>query len=122
MVQVQTRMVVTDNSGAKIAQVIKIPGASKPHYAFIGQVVKVAIKEATPDALAKKGTMASAVIVRTVKGIKRKNGVKVCFSDNACVLVKADKTPVATRVFGPIAREVKEKGFSKIASLAAEVI
>ncbi|MDR2636240.1 MAG: 50S ribosomal protein L14 [Mycoplasmataceae bacterium] len=122
MIQVQTRMVVTDNTGAKIAQVIKIPGAYNPHYAHIGQIVKVAIKDSTPDAKAKKGTMALAVIVRSVKGVCRENGLKVSFSDNACVLVKADKTPVGTRVFGPIAREVKEKGFNKIASLAAEVL
>ncbi|MDR1851003.1 MAG: 50S ribosomal protein L14 [Mycoplasmataceae bacterium] len=122
MLQVQTRMVVADNTGAKIAQIIKIPGASKPHYAHIGQIVKVAIKESTPDAKNKKGTMASAVIVRTTKGIMRGNGVKVSFSDNACVLVKADKTPVGTRVFGPVARELKEKGFTKIASLASEVL
>jgi large subunit ribosomal protein L14 len=122
MVQVQTRMVVADNTGAKIAQIIKIPGASKPHYAHIGQIVKVAIKESTPDAKNKKGTMASAVIIRTKKGIKRSNGVKLSFSDNACVLVKPDKTPVGTRVFGPVARELKEKGFLKITSLASEVL
>ncbi len=122
MIQVQTRMVVADNTGARIAQVIKILGNSKPHYAHIGDIVKVAIKEATPTAQAKKGTMATAVIVRTVKGVKRENGVKVCFGDNACVLIKEDNTPKGTRVFGPVAREIKEKGFAKIASLAAEVL
>jgi large subunit ribosomal protein L14 len=115
-------MVVADNTGARIAQVIKILGNSKPHYAHIGDIVKVAIKEATPTAQAKKGTMATAVIVRTVKGVKRENGVKVCFGDNACVLIKEDNTPKGTRVFGPVAREIKEKGFAKIASLAAEVL
>ncbi|MDR0752863.1 MAG: 50S ribosomal protein L14 [Mycoplasmataceae bacterium] len=122
MVQVQTMMVVADNTGAKMAQVIKIPGASKPHYAHIGQVVKVVIKEATSDATVKKSAMALAVIVRSKKGVKRDNGFKVSFSDNACVIVKADKTPVGTRVFGPIAREVKNAGFNKIASLATEVL
>lgn len=124
MIQVQTRMLVADNTGAKIAQVIKILGASKPHYAHIGDVVKVTIKDSTPTATAKKGTMHLAVIVRSVKGIKRQNGVKLSFSDNACILIKdkKDKMPKGTRVFGPIAREVKEKGFNKIASLAAEVI
>jgi large subunit ribosomal protein L14 len=122
MVQIQSMLVVCDNTGAKVAQIIKIPGGYQPHYAVIGQIVKVAIKDSTPTAKNKKGTMATAVIVRTKKGVTRDNGTKLCFSDNACVLVKDDKTPVGTRVFGPIAREVKEKGFSKIASLAAEVI
>lgn len=122
MVQVQTRLIVADNTGAKIAQIIKIPGASKPHYAFLGQIVKVAIKDATPTAQAKKGSMSLAVIVRTRKGVKRANGMKVAFDDNACVLVKEDKTPKGTRVFGSVAREVKDNGFAKIASLAAEVI
>ncbi|MDR2821730.1 MAG: 50S ribosomal protein L14 [Mycoplasmataceae bacterium] len=122
MIQVQTMLVVTDNTGARIAQVIKIPGAFKPHYAHIGQIVKVAIKDSTPDAKNRKGTMAKAVIVRTKKGVQRDNGTKLCFSDNACVLVNDDKTPVGTRVFGPVARELKEKGFNKIASLAAEVL
>ncbi|MDR2653996.1 MAG: 50S ribosomal protein L14 [Mycoplasmataceae bacterium] len=122
MIQVQTRMVVADNTGAKTVQVIKIPGASKPHYAHIGQVVKVVVKEASSDATVKKAAMALAVIVRTKKGVKRDNGMKIAFSDNACVIVKADKTPVGTRVFGPIAREVKNCGFAKIASLATEVI
>ncbi|GMO15815.1 MAG: 50S ribosomal protein L14 [Mycoplasmoidaceae bacterium] len=122
MVQVQTMLVVADNTGAKTAQIIKIPGAYKPHYAHIGMIVKVAIKDSTPDAKNKKGTMANAVIVRTKKGVCRENGTKLCFSDNACVLVKDDKTPLGTRVFGPVAREVKECGFQKIASLAAEVL
>jgi large subunit ribosomal protein L14 len=122
MIQVQTRMVVADNTGARVCQVIKILGNSKPHYAHIGDIVKVAIKEATPTAQAKKGTMATAVIVRTVKGVKRENGVKVSFGDNACVLIKEDKEPKGTRVFGPVAREIKEKGFNKIASLATEVL
>ncbi|MDR2557338.1 MAG: 50S ribosomal protein L14 [Mycoplasmataceae bacterium] len=122
MLQVQTMMNVTDNTGAKVAQIIKIPKASKPHYAHIGDIVKVAIKDATPTATCKKGTMALAVIVRSRHGVHRGNGIKLTFSDNACILVKEDKSPIGTRVFGPVAREVKEKGFNKIASLAAEVL
>jgi large subunit ribosomal protein L14 len=122
MLQVQSRMIVCDNTGARIAQLIKIPGASKPHYARIGQIVKVTIKESTPEAQVKKGTMSLAVIVRCVQPISRANGMRVKFDDNACVLIKEDKNPKGTRVFGPIAREVKEKGFNKIASLAFEVL
>jgi large subunit ribosomal protein L14 len=122
MLQIESKMIVADNTGAKIAQIIKIPGASDPHYAVIGQIVKVAIKESTPTAQAKKGTMSLAVIIRTTHGVKRANGLKICFDDNACVLIKDDKTPKGTRVFGSVAREVKDKGFNKIASLAAEVL
>jgi len=122
MIQVQTMLKVADNTGAKTAQVIKIPGASKPHYAHIGQIVKVVIKEASPTANAKKATMHLAVIVRTKKGVKRDNGVHLSFNENACVIVKADKNPVGTRIFGPVARELKEAGFNKIVSLAEEVL
>ncbi|MDR2568258.1 MAG: 50S ribosomal protein L14 [Mycoplasmataceae bacterium] len=123
MVQVQTMLNVADNSGAHRVQVIKILGNSQPHYAHIGDVVKVAIKESNPTSTSKKGTMSFAVIVRTVKGVQRPNGFKLCFDDNACVLLKEDKeTMRGTRIFGSIAREIKEKGFNKIASLAPEVI
>jgi len=124
MVQKQSRLIVADNTGAKVAMLFGFYGNSKPHYAHVGDIIKVAIKEATPTAAAKKGTTSLAVIIRVAKGIKRENGMKVSFSDNACVLVKDDKehSMKGTRVFGPVARELKEKGFSKIISLAEEVV
>jgi large subunit ribosomal protein L14 len=123
MVQVESRLRVTDNTGAKVAGIMKIMGKFKPHYAQIGDIVKVAIKDATPTATAQRGTMSLAVVVRTVKGVKRENGLKVCFSDNACVLIKDDKekSMKGTRVFGPIPRELRAN-FMKIISLAEEVV
>ncbi|MDR0340704.1 MAG: 50S ribosomal protein L14 [Mycoplasmataceae bacterium] len=122
MVQLESRLKVADNTGAKEVGIMKIMGNAKPHYAKIGDIVKVAIKKATPTATAKKGTMSLAVIVRTKKGLKRENGVKLSFSENACVLIKEDKNPKGTRIFGPIARELREKGYAKIISLAPEVV
>ncbi|GHU50473.1 50S ribosomal protein L14 [Bacilli bacterium] len=122
MVQVQTLLKVADNTGAKEVQIIKILGNSQPHYAYIGSIVKVAVKDATPTAQVKKGQMSLAIIVRTVKGIKRPNGAKLAFSDNACVLLKEDKTPRGSRIFGPVARELRDFGQLKIVSLAPEVL
>lgn len=122
MIQFMTRLKVADNTGAKEVGVIKILGHSWQKACNIGDVVKVSVKHCTPTGTVKKGQMFLAVIVRTKKGIKRSNGAKVCFDDNACVLIKEDQTPRGTRIFGPVAREIREKGYAKIASLASEVI
>ncbi len=122
MIQFMTRLNVADNSGAKEVGVIKILGNSWQKTCNIGDIVKISIKDSLPNGQVKKGEMSLAVIVRTKKGIRRKNGTKICFADNACVLIKEDKTPKGTRIFGPIARELREKGFIKIISLAPEVL
>jgi large subunit ribosomal protein L14 len=122
MVQFMTRMNVADNSGARIVGVIKVLGHSRQRYANVGDVVRVSVKDATSDGTIKKGQMFLAVIVRTKKGVVRNNGNVVKFDDNACVLLKEDNTPRGTRIFGPVARELRDKGFMKIVSLAPEVI
>lgn len=123
MIQVQTKLKVADNSGAKTVQCIKVLGGTKRRYAYIGDVIVVATKEATPHSPVKKGDVLKAVIVRTAKEIRRKDGTYLRFGDNACVIVDKEKLePKGTRVFGPIAREVRRKGFFKIASLAPEVL
>jgi large subunit ribosomal protein L14 len=122
MVQFMTRLNVADNSGAREVGVIRILGNTRQHYANVGDVVKVSVKDCMPEGGVKKGQMFLAVIVRTKKGIKRANGNKVAFDDNACVLIKDDLTPRGTRIFGPVARELRDKGFMKIVSLASEVL
>ncbi|MDE6476874.1 MAG: 50S ribosomal protein L14 [Mycoplasmoidaceae bacterium] len=122
MIQFMTRMNVADNSGARKVGVIKILGNSRQRYATVGDIVKVSVKDCIPESGVKKGQMFLAVIVRTKKGIKRENGNKVAFDDNACVLLKEDKTPRGTRIFGPVAKELRDKGFTKIISLAPEVL
>ena len=122
MIQFMTRLNVADNTGARQVGVIKILGNSRQRYATVGDVVKVSVKDATPTGNMKKGQMALAVIVRIRKNIKRPNGNYVKFDDNACVLIKEDKTPRGTRIFGPVARELRDKGFMKIISLAQEVV
>ena len=122
MVQFMTRMVVADNTGAKEVGIIKILGNSRQRYATVGDIVKVSIKSASPTGQAKKGSMSLAVIVRVQQNVKRANGSMVKFDDNACVLIKEDKTPKGTRIFGPVARELRDKGFMKIISLAQEVL
>ena len=122
MIQFMTRLNVADNSGAKEVGVIKILGNSWQKTCNIGDIVKISIKDSLPNGQVKKGEMSLAVIVRTKNGIRRKNGTKICFADNACVLIKEDKTPKGTRIFGPVARELREKGFIKIISLAPEVL
>lgn len=122
MIQFMTRMNVADNTGAKEVGVIKVLGNSRQRYANIGDIVKVSVKDAIPNGQVKKGQMFLAVIVRTKKGLKRDTGTKICFDDNACVLIKEDKTPRGTRIFGPVARELRDKGFIKIISLAPEVL
>ena len=122
MIQFMTRLNVADNTGARQVGVIKILGNSRQKYATVGDVVKVSVKDASATGNMKKGQMALAVIVRIRKNIKRPNGNYVKFDDNACVLIKEDKTPRGTRIFGPVARELRDKGFMKIISLAQEVV
>ncbi|MCU0679224.1 MAG: 50S ribosomal protein L14 [Planctomycetes bacterium] len=123
MIQVQTKLKVADNSGAKVVQCIKVLGGYKKRYAGVGEIITVAVKEAVPHTPIKKGDVARAVIVRTKKEIRRPDGSYVRFDDNACVIVdKEKKEPRATRIFGPVAREVRRAGFFKIASLAPEVL
>ena len=122
MIQMQTSLVVADNSGAKRVEMINSIGGSTGSTATIGDKIKVTVKEATPDGTAKKGKVYNAVVVRTRKEIRRKDGTYIRFDENAAVLIKDDGTPIGTRVFGPVARELRDKNFMKIVSLAPEVI
>ena len=122
MIQVESKIKVADNSGAKLVQCIKVTGGYKKRYARIGDIVTVSVKEAVPHAPIKKGDKVKAVVIRTKKEVRRKSGICLRFDDNACVIIDDKKEPRGTRVFGPIAREVRRKGFFKIASLAPEVL
>ncbi len=122
MVQQETRLKVADNTGARELLVIRVMGGSKVKSANIGDVVVGTVKKAIPNSNMKKGKVVKAVIVRTVQGIRRKDGSYIKFDDNACVIIKDDKSPVGTRVLGPVARELREKDYMKIVSLAKEVI
>lgn len=122
MIQMQTRMRVADNSGAKEVQCIKVIGGSKRRTASVGDIVVVSVKSALPTSKVKKGEVAKAVIVRTKKQIRRPDGSYIRFDDNAAVLVNQNKEPVGTRIFGPVARELRAKQFVKIVSLAPEVL
>ncbi len=122
MIQPRTMLDVADNSGAKKAQCIRVMGGANKRYASLGDVVIVAVKEAVPDGTVKKGEVARAVVVRTVKEVGRKDGSYIRLDKNAVVLLKADDNPVGTRIFGPVARELRDKQFTKIISLAPEVI
>lgn len=122
MIQMQTRMRVADNSGAKEVQCIKVIGGSKRRTASVGDIVVVSVKSALPTSKIKKGEVAKAVIVRTKKQIRRPDGSYIRFDDNAAVLVNQNKEPVGTRIFGPVARELRAKQFVKIISLAPEVL
>ena len=122
MIQMQTKLDVADNSGARLLQCIKVLGGSKRKTASVGDVIVVSIKEAIPRGKVKKGQVMSAVIVRTRKGIRRKDGSLIKFDDNAAVIINTENNPRGTRVFGPVAREIREKNFTKIISLANEVI
>ncbi len=123
MIQVQTILKVADNTGAKRVMCIRVLGGYKKRYAHIGEMITVAVKEAVPHAAIKKGDVAHAVVVRTKKEIRRPDGVYVRFDENACVIIdKEKKEPKGTRIFGPVARELKQLGFMKIASLAPEVL
>ncbi|MBY0553927.1 50S ribosomal protein L14 [bacterium] len=122
MIQMQTRLNVADNSGAKEVMCIKVLGGSKRRFASIGDVIVVSIKDAIPNAKVKKGDVAKAVIVRTIHKLRRPDGSYIRFDDNSAVLINAAKEPVGTRIFGPVARELRAKQFVKIVSLAPEVL
>ena len=122
MIQMQTNLDVADNSGAKKLMCIKVLGGSKRKYASIGDVIVVSIKEAIPGAKVKKGEVAKAVIVRTAKEIARPDGSYIRFDSNSAVLINKDNEPIGTRIFGPVARELRAKRFMKIISLAPEVL
>ncbi len=122
MIQMQTRLNVADNSGAKEVMCIKVLGGSKRRSASIGDIIVVSIKDAIPTAKVKKGDVAKAVIVRTIHKLKRADGSYIRFDDNSAVLINANKEPIGTRIFGPVARELRAKQFVKIVSLAPEVL
>ena len=123
MIQQESRLKVADNTGAKEVLVIRVLGGTKKRYASVGDMIVVSVKEATPNGTAKKGQVAKAVVVRTKKEVRRKDGSYIRFDDNACVLMDAAaKEMKGTRVFGPVARELREKQFMKIVSLAPEVL
>ncbi|WGI36578.1 50S ribosomal protein L14 [Mesomycoplasma lagogenitalium] len=122
MVQELSRLVVADNSGAKEVGLIRNLGGSVKKSSNIGDVIVCSVKKALPNGIVKEGQVVKAVIVRTTYGIKRKNGSHIKFDDNAVVIIKEDGSPRGTRVFGPIAREIRDKGYSKIVSLAPEVL
>ncbi len=121
-IQMQTSLDVADNSGARRVKMIMSIGGSTGRTANLGDRIKVTVKEAAPDGAVKKGTVHNAVIVRTRKEVRRKDGTYIRFDQNACVLIKPDDTPIGTRVFGPVARELRDRNFMKIVSLAPEVI
>jgi len=122
VIQQQSYMKVADNTGAKELMCIRVLGGTGRRYANIGDVVVCAVKKAAPGGLVKKGDVVRAVIVRSVKGIKRADGSNIKFDENAAVIIKDDKTPRGTRIFGPVARELREKDYLKILSLAPEVL
>jgi len=122
MIQMQSRMEVADNSGAREVQCIKVLGGSKRRTANIGDIVVVSVKDAIPRGRVKKGDVRRAVIVRSRFGLNRTHGEKIRFDGNACVLINNAKEPVGTRIFGPVTRELRGKGFMKIISLAGEVL
>ena len=122
MIQTETRLKVADNSGAKELLCIRILGGTGRKYANIGDIIVCAVKDATPGGVVKKGQVVKAVIVRSATGARRADGSYVKFDQNAAVIINQDKQPVGTRSFGPVARELREKGFMKIVSLAPEVL
>ena len=122
MVQQQTYLKVADNTGAKELMCIRVLGGTKRRYAGIGDVIVCSVKKAAPGGTVKKGDVVKAVVVRTVKGVKRADGSFIRFDENAAVIIKEDKTPRGTRIFGPVARERRDKEYTKILSLAPEVL
>ena len=122
MIQMTTRLDVADNSGAKSVFCVKVLGGSRRRYASVGDVIIVSVKEAAPAGKVKKGEVARAVVVRTVKEIARPDGTYIRFDSNSAVLINKDNEPIGTRIFGPVARELRAKNFSKIVSLAPEVL
>lgn len=122
MLQQESRIKITDNSGAKEALIIRVLGGTRRRYAYVGDIVVVTIKDANPTGNVKKKSVVKAVIVRTRDQIRRKDGSTISFDDNAAVIINDDKTPKATRVFGPVPRELRDLGYAKIISLAPEVL
>jgi large subunit ribosomal protein L14 len=122
MIQCESRLTVADNSGARIALCLKVLGGTSRRYASVGDIIVVSIKDAIPGGNVKKGDVSKAVIVRTAKEVARKDGTYIRFSDNAAVLINPQNEPVGTRIFGPVARELRENNFMKIVSLAPEVL
>ena len=122
MIQVQTRLNVADNSGAKEIMCIRVLGGSRRRYANVGDIIVAAVKSATPGGVVKKGEVIKAVVVRTKKGLNRNDGTHIKFDENAAVIIDANKNPKGTRIFGPVARELREHNYMKIISLAPEVL
>lgn len=122
MIQPETKLKVADNTGAKMVKCIKVLGGSKRRYARIGDIIVVSVKEASPKGVVKKKSVQRAVVVRQVKELGRKDGSSIRFDENAVVIIDKDKQPKGTRVFGPVARELRDKGYQKIISLAPEVL
>jgi large subunit ribosomal protein L14 len=122
MIQVESRLRVADNTGAKELLCIRVLGGSGRRYANIGDIIVASVKDATPGGVVKKGDVVRAVVVRTVKGARRRDGSYIRFDENAAVIIKDDNNPRGTRIFGPVARELREKHFMKIVSLAPEVL
>jgi large subunit ribosomal protein L14 len=122
MIQQESRLTVTDNSGAKEILCIRVLGGTKRRYAEVGDIIVASVKEANPTGTIKKKSVVKAVVVRTKSPIRRKDGSTISFDDNAAVIVNDDKSPRATRVFGPVPRELRDLGYSKIISLAPEVL
>ena len=122
MIQAETRLTVADNSGAKVLYCIKVLGGSRRRYATIGDIIVVSVKEAIPNAKVKKGDVLKAVVVRTKKEIRRPDGSYIRFDDNSAVLINNQREPLGTRIFGPVARELRAKRYMKIISLAPEVL
>ena len=122
MIQMQSHLKVADNTGAKELQCIRVLGGTRRKYANIGDVIVASVKKAAPGGMVKKGAVVKAVVVRTVKEIRRADGSYIKFDENAAVIVKEDKTPQGTRIFGPVARELRDRDFTKILSLAPEVL
>ena len=122
MIQQETRLEVADNTGAKQLLCIRVMGSSNKKFAAVGDEIVASVKDATPGGVVKKGDVVKAVVVRSVKGARRKDGSYIKFDENAAVIIKDDKTPRGTRIFGPVARELREKQFMKIVSLAPEVL
>ncbi len=122
MIQAETRLTVADNTGAKELLCIRVLGGSRRRFGNIGDVIVATVKDATPGGVVKKGDVVKAVIVRSVKGLRRKDGSYIKFDDNAAVIIKDDKQPKGTRIFGPVARELRDRDYMKIVSLAPEVL
>jgi large subunit ribosomal protein L14 len=122
VIQQETRLKVADNSGAKVVQFFKVLGGSKKRYASIGDIIVVSVKSSTPGGMVKKGEVARAVVVRVKKVVRRRDGSYIRFDDNAAVILNAQNEPKGTRIFGPVARELREGGYMKIISMAPEVL